>query len=147
LIYIIDETAHLKKGTKSAGVARQYAGVVGKTDNCQVCVCTNLVWQNHNSLVNTRLFLPKVWTEDQIRCDIAGIPEDKRDYKTKPQLALEMLKADVETNIKFGWVGGDGLYGHGYALSNSVDDLGLTFLFDIHNDQPVYLEEPLIFIF
>src|SRR5660398_93563 len=35
---VIDETSHLKKGLKSVGVSRQYAGVVGKVDNCQVAV-------------------------------------------------------------------------------------------------------------
>jgi SRSO17 transposase len=144
--YIIDETAHLKKGPKSVGVARQYAGVIGKVENCQVGVHSSLVWQLHTSLVNSRIFLPKSWTEDKIRCDIAGIPDDEREFKTKPQLALEMLKSDVESGVKFGWVGGDGLYGHGYELSNAIDDLELTFLLDIHKDQTVYLEEPSVYL-
>ncbi len=144
--YIIDESAHLKKGKMSVGVARQYAGVVGKVDNCQVGVYSSLVYQTHNALINTRIFLTERWTEDPIRCDQAGIPEDERDYKTKPQLAFEMLKADIEAGVMFGWIGGDGLYGHGYDLSNNIDDLGLTFLFDIHNDQHVYIDEPSIFL-
>ncbi len=49
--YIIDESAHLKKGKSSAGVARQYAGVIGKVENCQVGVYISLVWQNHTSLI------------------------------------------------------------------------------------------------
>jgi SRSO17 transposase len=36
--YIIDESAHIKKGKNSVGVARQYAGVLGKVENCQVGV-------------------------------------------------------------------------------------------------------------
>lgn len=140
--YIIDESAHLKKGTQSVGVARQYAGVVGKVDNCQVGVYASLVWQRQTTLINTRLFLPECWTEDDARCEQAGIPEAKRGHQTKPQLALAMLKADLKAGVRFGWVGGDGLYGHGYELSYAVDDLGLTFLFDVHCDQPIYVEEP-----
>lgn len=144
--YIIDESAHLKKGTQSVGVARQYAGVVGKVENCQVGVYASLVWHSRTTLINTRLYLPEGWTEDEERCEKAGIPEDARVHKTKQHLALDMLKADMANGVRFGWVGGDGLYGHGYELSHAVDDLGLTFLFDVHCDQPVYLDEPAIFV-
>lgn len=140
--YILDESAHLKKGTQSVGVARQYAGVVGKVDNCQVGVWVSLVWQTRTTLINTRLYLPECWTEDERRCEKAGIPASARAPKTKQQLALEMLKADMAAGVRFGWVGGDGLYGHGYELSYAIDDLGLTFLFDVHCDQSVYVEAP-----
>lgn len=144
--YIIDESAHLKKGTQSVGVARQYAGVIGKVDNCQVGVYASLVWHSRTTLINTRLYLPECWTEDDARCEKAGIPEEARDPKTKQQFALDMLTADIVNGVRFGWVGGDGFYGHGYDLSYAIDDLGLTFLFDVHCDQPVYLAEPPIWV-
>ncbi len=140
--YIIDESAHLKKGTQSVGVARQYAGVIGKVETCQVGVYTSLVWHSQTSLINTRLYLPECWTEDAERCEKAGVPQANQVHKTKPELGLEMLKADLAAGVRFGWVGGDGLYGHGYEFSYAVDDLGLTFLFDVHCDQSGYLEEP-----
>jgi SRSO17 transposase len=140
--YIIDESAHLKKGKQSVGVARQYAGVIGKVDNCQVGVYASLVNQTRTGLSNARLYLPECWTEDDAKCEKAGIPITARTHKTKPQLALEMLRADIDAGIRFGWVGGDGLYGHGYELSHAIDDLGLTFLSDVHCDQTVYLTEP-----
>jgi SRSO17 transposase len=144
--YIFDESAHLKKGTQSVGVARQYAGVVGKVDNCQVGVYVSLVWHSRTTLINTRLYLPDSWTEDDARCEKAGIPEEARVQKTKQQLALDMLKADMAAGVRFGWVGGDGFYGHGYELSYAVADLGLTFLFDVHCDQSIYLDEPAIYV-
>ena len=144
--YIIDESAHLKKGTQSVGVARQYAGVIGKVDNCQVGVSAGLVWHSQTSLINTRLYLPEGWTEDDERCEKAGIPKADRGHNTKPQLGLEMLKGDLAAGVRFGWVGGDGLYGHGYEFSDAVDDLGVTFLFDVHRDQSVYLEVPEIVV-
>jgi SRSO17 transposase len=52
----------------------------------------------------------------------------------------------MATGVRFGWGGGDGLYGHGDEFSYAVDDLGLTFLFDGHRDQSVYVEEPAIFV-
>ncbi len=144
--YIIDETAHLKKGKCSVGVARQYAGVIGKVDNCQAGVYSSLVLHNHTGLINCKLFLPKCWAEDDVRCEKAGIPPEERMHKSKPLLALEMLQADIAAGVRFGWIGGDGLYGHGYELSYAVDDMELTFLFDVHSDQSIFEMEPTIFI-
>jgi SRSO17 transposase len=118
--YIIDESAHLKKGNHSVGVSRQYAGVVGKVDSCQVGVYASLVWQCHSTLVNCRLFLPESWTSSPERCEKAGIPPEARAFKTKLELALDMVTADIAAGVEFGWVGGDGLYGHGWDLSNAI---------------------------
>ena len=144
--YIIDESAHLKKGKHSVGVARQYAGVSGKVDNCQVGVHTSLVFQCHSTLINCRLFLPESWTSDQVRCEKAGVPPEARVFKTKQELALDMLKADMAAGVRFGWVGGDGLYGHGYELSDAIENMGLTFLFDVHNSQMIYTSSPKIIV-
>ena len=73
--FIFDETSHLKKGIKSVGCARQYAGVVGKVENCQVSVHASLSNEKFCTLVGTELFMPKAWTQDKSRCLQAGIPE------------------------------------------------------------------------
>lgn len=140
--YIIDESAHIKKGRHSVGVARQYAGVRGKVENCQVGVYVSLVWDTQSTLINARLFLPKCWTSDAKRCDKAGIPEDRRAFQTKLELALDMVKADREAGVAFSWVGGDGLYGHGLELGNALNDMGLTFLLDVHCNQFIYTAKP-----
>ena len=144
--YIIDESAHLKKGRHSVGVARQYAGVIGKVDNCQVGVYSSLVWQCHSTLINCRLFLPESWTSDQERCEKAGVPPEARVFKTKQELALDMIESDIAAGVKIGWVGGDGFYGHGFELSNAIENKGLTFLFDVHNTQMIYTLAPRIVV-
>ena len=133
--YIVDESAHLKKGKKSVGVARQYAGVIGKVDNCQVGVYASLINEKYASIINQRLFLPKSWTEDTERCKKAGIPEEYQEHKTKPELALLMIKQDIERGVMFDWIGGDGLYGHSTELCNGLDDLGQFFVLDVHKDE------------
>ena len=143
---IIDESSHLKSGTKSVGVARQYAGTIGKVDNCQVGVYCSLVNGEYASLVSERLFLPKKWVEDTTRLEEAKVPLHSRNYATKPELALDMIDDLLKNNISFDWVGGDGLYGHNYALGKGLDQRKLLFVLDIHKDQLVYLEEPLIII-
>jgi SRSO17 transposase len=140
--YIVDESAHLKKGKKSAGVGRQYAGVIGKVDNCQVGVYASLVNGCSASIINERLFLPESWTNDSARCEEAKIPEVSRTYKTKPELALEMIKQDIARGINFDWIGGDGLYGHNTKLCDGLDGLGLFFVMDVHKDETVFLQEP-----
>jgi SRSO17 transposase len=144
--YIIDESAHLKKGCHSVGVARQYAGVIGKVDNCQVGVYASLVWESHSTLINCRLFLPESWTSSPERCEKAGIPAEARAFKTKLELALDMIKADIAAGVEFNWIGGDGLYGHGAELRDAIENMGLTFVLDVHCDQMIYATEPTISI-
>ncbi len=86
--YVIDESAHRKKGKQSVGVARQYAGVIGKVDNSQVGVYASLVWQSHSTLINCCLFLPQSWTNESARSDQAGIlkwtPKIGQQFKLAP---------------------------------------------------------------
>ncbi len=142
---IIDESGHLKSGTKSVGVARQYSGVAGKVDNCQIGVYASLVNGEHASFVEERLFLPKQWIESEARLNEAKVPLANRQYKTKPELALEMIDSLLALEVNFDWVGGDGLYGHNYELSKGLDERFLLFVLDVHKDQHVYLEQPLIY--
>lgn len=140
--YIVDESSHLKKGKKSVGVSRQYAGVIGKVDNCQVGVYASLVNETSASIINERIFLPESWTKDSDRCRDAKIPIEFRAFKTKPELALDMIKQDVARGVSFDWIGGDGLYGHNTKLCDGLDGLGLFFVMDVHKDEKVFLQEP-----
>lgn len=144
--YIVDESAHLKKGNHSVGVARQYAGVIGKVENCQVGVYASLVWQSHSTLINERLFLPACWTSDSARCEKAGVPVEARQFKTKLELALDMIQSDVAAGVEFDWVGGDGLYGHGLEFGNALENSGLKFVLDVHYDQKIYPIKPSLFV-
>jgi SRSO17 transposase len=121
---LIDESSHRKKGTKSVGVARQYCGTIGKVDNCQVAVYAGLSKENFYGLVDAALFLPEEWTGDKSRCRKAGIPGECQVHKTKPELALEIVKRQKANGIKFDWVGGDGLYGNAPALLGGLDQMG-----------------------
>ncbi len=140
--YIIDESAHLKKGDESVAVAKQYAGVVGKVENCQVGVYSSLVNDNRATIINERLFLPKAWVWSKQKCDKVEIPEENRTYKTKPELALEMVDEDIAHGVEFDWIGGDGLYGHNRQLTKGLDKRGKLYVLDVHKDELVYLEKP-----
>ena len=140
----VDEKAHLKKGTKSVGVARQYAGTSGKVDNCQVAVYLSLTAGKYSSLTNFRLFLPHQWIDNPVRCQKAGIPKSDRVFKTKPQLALDMIREHIENDIQFDYVNGDGLYGNGFEFSKGLASLGVKYVLETHCDQLIFTEEPRI---
>jgi len=140
--FIIDESAHLKKGEHSVGVARQYAGIVAKITNCQVGVYSSLVNDRYATLIGQRLFLPNKWAENASRCDKADVPKDSRKYKTKPQLALELIDEAIANGVKFDWIGGDGLYGHNFELGKGLDERNQFFVLDVHKDELIYLQKP-----
>ncbi len=144
--FLIDESAHTKKGTKSVGVSRQYSGQLGKVDNCQVAVYGALSTGKYYSLIDTRLYLPEEWTSDKSRCKSAGIPLTEIKYKTKLELALEMITYQRQRGTRFHWIGGDGLYGHDSKFRSSIDSLGLLYMLDIHSTDGVYIEKPNISI-
>lgn len=139
---LLDETCFRKKGTKSVGVARQWMGIEGKTDNCQVAVFAALVRGRFVGLLDAELYLPKVWVDDPQRCATAGVPEERRVLKTKPALALEMVQRARANGVRFAWVAADGTYGQDRALLRTLDDAGETFVIDVHRDQRVFLDEP-----
>lgn len=82
--YLIDESAHVKKGRASVGGSRQYAGVVGKVDNSQVGVYASLCNDTRTTLINARLFLPECWADDPQRCEQADIPPAERPSQQAP---------------------------------------------------------------
>lgn len=138
---IIDESGHRKSGKGSVGVARQYLGSIGKTDNGQVGVFAALAQGDDVGMADVRLYLPKEWTDDKRRCDKAGVPALERQFKTKPRLALEMIES-LEGVVHYDWVGGDGAYGDSSELRLGIAALGKTFVLDVHENQVVYLEHP-----
>ena len=142
----VDEKAHLKKGTKSVGVARQYAGTSGKVDNCQVAVYLSLSAGKYAALSNFRLYLPREWTDDKKRCRKAGIPKPFTVFKTKQQLALDMIQEHLDHGVHFDFVNGDGLYGNGFEFSKGLQSLGVPYVLEVHCDQLIYLQEPEIYI-
>lgn len=139
---VIDESGFAKKGVKSAGVARQWNGRHGKVDNCQVGVFAALSNGEHVGLVAKRLYLPKEWTGDRQRCKEAKIPAKQRSYRTKPQLAWEMIQAAVAQGLHFGWTALDALYGSSLWLLMYIDDIGKRFVADVRGNQHVYAEDP-----
>jgi len=105
-VLIIDETGFLKKGTRSAGVARQYSGTVGRVENCQIGVFLAYASGKGHALIDRELYLPKEWTDDRERCTAAAVPEAV-EFATKPRLAQRMIERALTAGVPVSWVLGD----------------------------------------
>jgi SRSO17 transposase len=139
---LIDESGFAKKGKNSVGVARQWLGRLGKTDNGQVGVFSALCNKGYVTLINERLYLPEEWTTDPKRCLKAGVPKELIKHKSKEELALELILDARRSGIRYGWIGADAGYGKGLDFPIKLDSMEETFVIDIHKDQHIYKEEP-----
>lgn len=141
---IIDDTGIPKKGTHSVGVARQYCGQLGKTDNCQVAVSLSLTNDFASLPIAYRLYLPEEWTNDPARCAKAGVPEDVT-FQTKPQIALEQIRAALHAGVSLGVVLADAGYGNGSEFRDELTQMGLIYAVGVLPTTCVWSEgrEPL----
>jgi SRSO17 transposase len=139
---IIDESGWAKKGNKSVVVGWQYCGNLGKVYNSQVAVFACLSNGDFASMVDARLYLPADWCDDPVRCDEAGIPMENRAFKTKLELAVDIINQQVETGLSFDFIGADGYYGNDVNFASTIEQLGYLYMVDIHSDQKVYLNRP-----
>ncbi len=112
------------------------------TGTLQVAVFGVLAKDRFALPVDVRLYLPKKWTDDPERCDKAGIPETARTFRTKEELALEIVAHARENDLHYAWVGADGGYGKGPGFCIALDRMGERFVVDLHSDFRVYVEKP-----
>jgi SRSO17 transposase len=137
---LIDESGIAKRGDMSVGVARQWLGSEGKVDNGQVGVFAALCNGSDASLINARLYLPEEWTNDPERCCKAGVPEEYLSFKTKDEIALDIVRHARSIGIQYGWVGADAGYGKGLTFMKELHTMGETFMVDVHSDFHVFLK-------
>jgi len=143
---IFDESGFVKKGQDSIGVGKQYCGTIGKVENCQVGVFAAYVSEHGYALVDKRLFIPENWFTDAYfeRRQKCKLPEDTA-YKTKPQLAAEMLNAIVKEKVlPFKYVLADSIYGVSPDFIGAVEALpGKTYLVSVPKDTRCWLKQPM----
>ena len=124
--WIIDDTGFPKKGKHSVGVTRQYCGMLGKQDNCQVAVSVSLACDQGSIPVAWQLYLPEEWATDTARRARAGVPETA-EFATKTQIALQQLRALLAEGAPHHCVLADAGYGVDTAFRQALSDMGLTY--------------------
>ena len=120
-VLIVDETGFVKKGTRSAGVQRQYSGTAGRVENCQIGVFLTYASSRGHALIDRELYLPESWTADRGRCRAAGVP-DEVEFATKPRQAMAMLARAFAAGVPFSWVTGDEVYGQAPYLRGWLEE-------------------------
>ena len=107
---MVDDTGIPKDGRHSPGVKRQYSGTLGKVGNCQVAVNCHYAERTIAWPIATRLYLPKDWASDAGRRTKARVPEDIA-FRTKPEIALELLDRARRWGVRPACVVADADYG------------------------------------
>ncbi|MGG2198135.1 transposase [Paenibacillus validus] len=139
----VDGSNFGKKGTKSAGVWRQYCGSKGKVENCQAGVFIGYSGTGGYGLLDARLYLPEAWFDDERKAhwSSCGIPETTV-FRTKPQLALDMIQDAVKQHVfQFKWVGCDGAFGCDTEFRKGLP-ASVLFFADLYSNQRVFRERP-----
>lgn len=125
-VIMLDPSGFAKKGDHSVGVNRQWMGRQGKIDNGQVGVYMGYASRTEHALVDFRLYLPKVWSDDRPRCRACGVPAHVR-YRKRQTLALEMLKARRAT-LPHSWITADEEFGRDSVFRKDLRDLHERYL-------------------
>lgn len=137
-VWIVDDTGMLKQGTHSVGVQRQYTGSAGKVANCQIAVTLCAATQYEAVPIDVALYLPESWTSDQALRKKARIPNDVT-FKTKPELALEMIDRACLAEIPGEVVLADAAYGDSSEFRAGVRTYGLDYAVGIRAATKVFV--------
>jgi SRSO17 transposase len=135
--WIVDDTGFPKKGKHSVGVARQYCGQLGKQDNCQVAVSLSIANEKASLPVAWRLYLPDSWAQDPALRQKAKIPASVV-FQTKPQIALDQIRAAVTAGTPTGVILADAGYGADGAFRAGLSELGVDYVVGVQPTLSVW---------
>lgn len=138
-VLVVDETAALKQGDKSVGVAYQYAGITGQVERCQTMVMLTYATCHRHAYIDRALYLPSSWTDDPERCREEGVPKDVR-FATKPALAAAMIGRALTAGVA-GAIAADSVYGRDPDFRKFCRDNDLTFVVQVPSDLHVMLAD------
>ena len=133
-ILVVDETSFPKQGKHSVGVARQYCGTLGKIANCQVGVFLGYASPTGHALIDRALFVPAAWFAEPDRCRTVGIPAAVG-FRTKPQLALELIERALDDGVPARWVVADEVYGSDGKLRRALEERGQAYVLAVRSNE------------
>jgi len=138
-VLVVDETGFLKKGSRSAGVARQYSGTAGRVENCQIGVFLGYASPAGRTFLDRELYLPKAWAQDRPRCEQAAVAQGV-EFATKPELAIGMLTRALDAGVPASWVTGDEVYGQHPGLRAFLQTRGMSYVLCVASNQWVWVD-------
>jgi SRSO17 transposase len=137
-VLIVDETGFVKKGTKSAGVQRQYSGTAGRVENCQLGVFLAYATSKGRTLIDRELYLPKSWASDRARCREAAVPEEV-EFATKTALARSMLGRALAAGVPASWIAADEAYGQDHKFRTWCEQRRIGYVVAVPRSQSIPL--------
>jgi SRSO17 transposase len=137
IAWIVDDTRFPKKGQHSVGVTRQYCGQVGKQENCRIAVSLSLTTWDSSLPIAYRLYLPKDWAEDTERRKKAEVPAEI-EFQTKPEIALDQIRAAMAANVNRGIVLADAAYGMNTDFREELTRLELQYVVGVQTSMTVW---------
>jgi SRSO17 transposase len=135
--WVLDDTGFPKDGKDSPGVKRQYSGTLGKTGNCQIGVSVHAVGARGTVPLGWALYLPEDWCADEQRRRKAKIPAEV-EFKTKPQLGIELVERAAGWNVPKAPVLGDHAYGENTWLRDRLDQAGCEYVLSVGPQTKVF---------
>jgi len=139
---VIDDTGFAKKGRHSAGVARQYSGTLGKTDNCQVAVSLHYAAPNGDYPLALRLYLPDSWISQPERMQAVRVPAATQVPCTKGEIALDLLDQVRGEGLAHQAVVADAGYGLSVDFRRGLEDRHEHYVVGIAGKEAVFSEPP-----
>jgi SRSO17 transposase len=118
-------------------VARQYCGQVGKQDNCQIAVTLSVANAHASLPVACRLYLPEAWTQNPERRARAGVPDEVA-FRTKPEIALDEIRATLQAGVSPGVVLADAGYGVDTAFRTALTEMRLSYILGIQSSTTLW---------
>ena len=120
-VLVLDETAELKQGQMTVGVARQHAGITGQIENCQTVVFMAYVTGRGHAPFDFRLYLPRTWCQNRNRRERAGVPGEVA-FATKTEQGTQMVTGAIGAGVPFAFLAGDEVYGRSSSCALRARD-------------------------
>lgn len=140
-VWVIDETGFPKSGQHSVGVGRQYCGTLGKIANCQVAVSLHWSSAEASCPLAWRLYLPQSWLEDAARATEVRLPEGMV-YRTKTELALELVDQMLAWEVPCWPVVADSFYGNDFDFRQALRQRQLSYVVQVEPTTVVWTADP-----
>src|SRR5215204_5313539 len=141
-VIVIDDTGFPKQGKHSVGVGRQYSGTLGKRANCQVATSLHYASGHGDYPLALRLYLPAAWTSDPERLKQARVPPDERAFKTKWQIALDLVDEVRAERLPHALVVADAGYGAVTEFREGLEHRREAYVVGLLGEEVVLTEPP-----
>jgi SRSO17 transposase len=141
-VVVVDDSGVAKQGTHSVGVARQYSGTLGKVGNCQIGVFLAYTSERGHALVDQRLYLPRAWIDDPVRCKAAGVPAETS-YQSKAELALAQIRQSRQRgHLPAAWVTADAGFGEIPSFRTALHEDDWLYVLEVPKTTPLVARRP-----